>query len=262
MDCWQICSRYAQQMAARSRRRQGRQSSGPPIRRWRETKSARKARADEIVVRLRQLYPEAAAELTYQDPFQLLTAVILSAQTTDVVVNKVTPILFTHYPTPEALASAPQEDVERIVHATGFYRQKARSIRATAAQLVDEFGGQVPTTMEDLLKLRGVARKTANVVLGEAFGIADGVVVDTHVSRLSQRLGLSRNNEPVQIERDLMTLVDQNAWIFVAMGLILHGRRVCDARKPACDLCTLNDICPSSSTPNRPVDSPFAGEPA
>ncbi len=245
-------------MAARQRGRPQRRS-GPQVRRWRETKAARKARTDEIVFRLRRLYPEAAAELTYTDPFQLLTAVILSAQTTDVAVNKVTPVLFARYPTAEALASAPQEDVEEIVRMTGFFRQKARSIRSTAAQLVEEFDGQVPESMEDLLKLRGVARKTANVVLGEAFGIASGVVVDTHVSRLSQRLGLSRNGDPVHIERDLMDLVDREAWIFIGMGLILHGRRVCDARKPECDGCTLNDICPSSTTPNRPAQSPYAG---
>ncbi len=235
-----------------------RRRSGPPVRRWRETKAARTARTDEIVSRLRGLYPEAAAELTYQDPFQLLTAVILSAQTTDVSVNKVTPVLFARYPTAEALASAPQEDVEEIVRTTGFFRQKARSIRATAAQLVEEFGGQVPESMEDLLKLRGVARKTANVVLGEAFGIASGVVVDTHVSRLSQRLGLSRHDDPVRIERDLMDLVEREAWTFIGIGLILHGRRVCEARKPECDVCTLNDICPSATTPHRPVQSPFA----
>ena len=229
------------------------------MRRWRETKAARKARTDEIVFRLQRLYPKAAAELTYTDPFQLLTAVILSAQTTDVAVNKVTPVLFARYPTAEALASAPQAAVEEIVRTTGFFRQKAQSIRSTAAQLVEEFGGQVPESMEDLLKLRGVARKTANVVLGEAFGIASGVVVDTHVSRLSQRLGLAGSDDPVRIERDLTDLVDRDAWIFVGMGLILHGRRVCDARKPECDVCTLNDLCPSSTTPNRPARSPYTG---
>ena len=231
--------------------------SGPPVRSWRESKSARRGRTAEIIHRLRGLYPDAAAELTYTDPFQLLIAVILSAQTTDVAVNKVTPTLFARYPTAEALASAPQDDVEDIVHPTGFYRQKARSIRATAAQLVEEFDGQVPTSMESLLKLRGVARKTANVVLGEAFGIPSGVVVDTHVSRLSQRLGLTKHTDPVQIEQDLTNLIDREAWVFTGIGLIFHGRRVCEARRPQCDACTLNDICPSATTPNRPARSPY-----
>ena len=228
------------------------------MRSWRESKSARRARTAEIIHRLRGLYPDAAAELTYTDPFQLLIAVILSAQTTDVAVNKVTPTLFTRYPTAEALASAPQDDVEDIVHPTGFYRQKARSIRATAAQLVEEFDGQVPTSMESLLKLRGVARKTANVVLGEAFGIPSGVVVDTHVARLSQRLGLTKQTDPVQIEQDLTNLIDREAWVFTGIGLIFHGRRVCEARRPQCDACTLNDICPSATTPNRPARSPYS----
>ena len=225
---------------------------------WRESKSARRARTAEIIHRLRGLYPDASAELTYTDPFQLLIAVILSAQTTDVAVNKVTPTLFARYPTAEALASAPQDDVEDIVHPTGFYRQKARSIRATAAQLVEEFDGEVPTSMESLLKLRGVARKTANVVLGEAFGIPSGVVVDTHVARLSQRLGLTKHTDPVQIEQDLTNLIDREAWVFTGIGLIFHGRRVCEARRPQCDACTLNDICPSATTPNRPARSPYS----
>ncbi len=232
--------------------------SGPPVRSWRESKSARRARTAEIIHRLRGLYPDASAELTYTDPFQLLIAVILSAQTTDVAVNKVTPTLFARYPTAEALASAPQDDVEDIVHPTGFYRQKARSIRATAAQLVEEFDGQVPTSMESLLKLRGVARKTANVVLGEAFGIPSGVVVDTHVARLSQRLGLTKHADPVPIEQDLTALIDREAWVFTGIGLIFHGRRVCEARRPQCDDCTLNDICPSATTPNRPARSPYS----
>ena len=232
--------------------------SGPPVRSWRESKPARRARTAEIIHRLRGLYPDASAELTYTDPFQLLIAVILSAQTTDVAVNKVTPTLFARYPTAEALASAPQDDVEDIVHPTGFYRQKARSIRATAAQLVEEFDGEVPTSMESLLKLRGVARKTANVVLGEAFGIPSGVVVDTHVARLSQRLGLTKHTDPVQIEQDLTNLIDREAWVFTGIGLIFHGRRVCEARRPQCDDCTLNDICPSATTPNRPARSPYS----
>ena len=160
-------------------------------------------RAAEIVRRLRELYPEAAAELDYRNPFQFLIAVILSAQTTDVTVNRVTPELFRRYPTPHALAAAPQLEVEEVIRQTGFFRSKARAIRETAAQLIHDFDGEVPRTMPELLRLRGVARKTANVVLGEAFGIPSGVVVDTHVKRLAQRLGLSRATDPVKIERDL-----------------------------------------------------------
>ncbi len=227
------------------------------VRRWRESKAARRARAAEIVRRLRALYPDAAAELDYRSPFQFLIAVILSAQTTDVTVNRVTPALFGRFPTPQALAAASQLEVEALIHPTGFFRSKARAIRETAAQLVHEFDGEVPRRMEDLLRLRGVARKSANVVLGEAFGVASGVVVDTHVKRLSQRLGLTRAADPVTIERDLMDTLDRGAWIFAGTAVIWHGRRVCDARRPDCDGCTLNDVCPSSTSPARPAVSPF-----
>ena len=227
---------------------------------WREPKAARQARAKAIVRRLRREYPDAAAELAYANPFQFLIAVILSAQTTDVTVNRVTPELFRRFPTPEALAAAPQEEVEQIIYASGFYRSKARSIRATAAQLVSEFDGRVPQTMEELLRLRGVARKTANVVLGEAFGIPGGFVVDTHVKRLAGRLGLSKLTDPVKVERDLMGVLDEANWIFAGIGLIWHGRRVCFARKPDCVRCTLQDICPSSTTPLRPATSPFQSQ--
>ncbi|MBM4438353.1 MAG: endonuclease III [Actinobacteria bacterium] len=232
------------------------------MRRWRETKAARQARAAEIVRRLHLAFPDAAAELDFQAPFQLLIAVILSAQTTDVAVNKVTPELFARYPTPAALAAAGQAEVEAIVHATGFFRSKARAIRETAAQLVRDFDGEVPRTMEGLLRLRGVARKTANVVLGEAFRLPTGIVVDTHVKRLSQRLGLSVQTDPVKIERDLMAMAPQDEWIFAGIALIWHGRRVCDARRPACERCTLNDVCPSSTTPSRPAESPFRSAPS
>ena len=243
-------------MAARRRSTRARKSAFA-IRRWRESKAVRHARAAEIVRRLRELYPEAAAELNYRNPFQFLIAVILSAQTTDVTVNRVTPELFRRYPTPQALAAAPQLEVEEVIRQTGFFRSKARAIRETAAQLIHDFDGDVPRTMPELLRLRGVARKTANVVLGEAFGIPSGVVVDTHVKRLSQRLGLSRATDPVKIERDLTDTLDQDDWIFAGIAVIWHGRRVCDARKPDCEGCILNDICPSSTAPVRPAQSPF-----
>ncbi len=243
-------------MAARRRSPRAKKRSFA-IRRWRESKAVRRTRAAEIVRRLRELYPEAAAELDYRNPFQFLIAVILSAQTTDVTVNRVTPELFRRYPTPHALAAAPQLEVEEVIRQTGFFRSKARAIRETAAQLIHDFDGEVPRTMPELLRLRGVARKTANVVLGEAFGIPSGVVVDTHVKRLSQRLGLSRATDPVKIERDLTDTLDQDDWIFAGIAVIWHGRRVCDARTPDCEGCVLNDICPSSTAPVRPAKSPF-----
>lgn len=203
------------------------------------------------------MYPDAAAELKYASSFQFLISVILSAQTTDVTVNRVTPNLFRKFPTAKALAEASQAEVEDLVRQTGFFRSKAKSIREASAQIMDEFNGEVPRTMDELLRLRGVARKTANVVLGEAFGLASGVVVDTHVKRLAQRLGLSKATDPVKIERDLMNVLDTEDWIFAGIAIIWHGRRVCDARKPDCDACELNSICPSSTSPTRPTRSPF-----
>ena len=248
--------RYARAMPPRRPAgSRGRQSFA--VRRWRESKSARRARAAEIVRRLHEEHPDAAAELRYENAFQFLVAVILSAQTTDVTVNEVTPRLFGRFPTPQALAAASQEDIEEIVRPTGFFRNKAKAIRETAGQLVRDFDGQVPTSMEHMLELRGVARKTANVVLGEAFGVADGIVVDTHVSRLSQRLGLTAETDPVKIERDLMGALDREEWIFAGHAIIWHGRRVCAARKPDCDGCALNDVCPSSTAPVRPGQSPL-----
>ena len=227
-------------------------------RRWRETKTIRRTRTAVIVQRLHETYPNASAELTYASPFQFLIAVILSAQTTDITVNRVTPTLFAHFPDPKSLASASQLEVEEMVRQTGFFRSKARAIRETSAQLLTDFDGEVPRTMEELLRLRGVARKTANVVLGEAFGVASGIVVDTHVKRLAQRLGLTRATDPVKIELDLMDLLDSKEWIFAGIAIIWHGRRVCDARNPDCENCGLNDVCPSSTTSNRPIKSPFS----
>jgi endonuclease III len=203
-------------------------------------------RIGPIIERLRRAHPDAHCALVHRTPLQLLIATILSAQCTDERVNQVTPSLFERYPTARALAEADREELEQMIHSTGFFRNKAASIQETCRILVDEHGDEVPAEMEKLLKLRGVARKTANVVLGNAFGIAEGIVVDTHVKRLSHRLGLSAESTPEKIERDLMALVPRPEWIDISHLLIFHGRRVCDARKPACAACTLNDLCPAA----------------
>ena len=201
----------------------------------------------EVIARLRAAHPDAHCALDYETPLQLLAAVILSAQCTDERVNLTTPALFVRYPTAEALAAADPEELEAIVRPTGFYRNKARFLRQTAARLLEEYGGEVPPQMEELLTLPGVARKTANVVRGEIYGLADGITVDTHVKRLSARLGLTVETDPVKVERDLMAVIPRESWIEIAHLLIWHGRRLCTARKPNCQACPLNDICPSSS---------------
>ena len=206
-------------------------------------------RIDEIIRRLHRAYPDAICALDHNNAFELLVATILSAQCTDERVNKVTPALFARYPTPLAFAEADITELEQAVHSTGFYRNKAKNIKTAAQRLVQVYGGEVPTTMDELLTLAGVARKTANVVLGTAFGIADGVVVDTHVRRLSNRLGLTTHDDPEKIERDLMVLLPRTEWVGFAHRLILHGRQICDARKPNCALCTLNELCPSALLP-------------
>ena len=194
---------------------------------------------------LTALYPDAHCELDFANPFQLAVATILSAQCTDKRVNMVTPVLFSRYPTPESLARAKQEDVEEIIKSTGFFRNKAKSIIGMAGAVADKHGGQVPSVMEDLVLLPGIGRKTANVVLGNAFSINDGVVVDTHIARLSNRLGLTRESDPVKIEQELMKLFPRESWTMLAHLLIWHGRRVCDAKKPRCGECTLAPMCPS-----------------
>jgi endonuclease-3 len=204
------------------------------------------ARIGELIQRLHQAYPNAHCALDHRNAFELLVATILSAQCTDERVNKVTPILFAKYPTPQAMAAAERTDLEEVVRSTGFFRNKAKNIQEAARRIVTVYGGEVPAKMEDLLTLAGVARKTANVVLGNVYGIADGVVVDTHVKRLSNRLGLTQHEEPEKIERDLMALVPQQEWVLFAHLLIDHGRQVCDARKPECAVCTLNQLCPSA----------------
>jgi endonuclease III len=207
--------------------------------------------ADSKIPRLLELlrrgYSAATMALDHHDAFQLLAATILSAQCTDERVNKVTPSLFAKYPTAAALARADAADVEAIIHSTGFFRNKTKSLIGMSQALVERFHGEVPQTLDELVTLPGVARKTANVVLGTAFGIASGIVVDTHVTRLSQLLGLTREADPVKIERDLMTKIPKREWIFLGHSLILHGRAVCVARRPACDRCTLAELCPSAA---------------
>ncbi|MDD2804641.1 MAG: endonuclease III [Elusimicrobiales bacterium] len=198
----------------------------------------------EIVKRLKAAYPEAHCSLDHGSPFELLMATILSAQCTDERVNMVTPALFKKYPGPAEMAKAPLTDLEKLVHSTGFYKNKALSLQEASAAIVRDFGGKVPRTMDELLTLRGVARKTANVVLGSAYGIAAGVVVDTHVKRLAFRLGLTKETDPGKIEQDLMKALPQADWIWFAHSLVLHGRAVCDARRPLCGQCALNKACP------------------
>jgi len=204
------------------------------------------ARVRSIIDGLEELYPDVDCELDRETPFQLVIATILSAQTTDERVNMVTPELFRRYPTPEAMAKAPLPALEKIIRSTGFFRMKAKSIKGAAAGLRERFGGEVPRTLAELITLPGVARKTANVVLGTAYGLAEGVVVDTHVQRLSMRLGFTRATDPKDIEKDLMKVIPQQSWIRFSHQVIWHGRRVCFARKPNCAGCTLAPFCPSA----------------
>jgi endonuclease III len=205
----------------------------------------KKEKLPELLKELKKLYPKTKTALIYNNSaYQLLVAVILSAQCTDERVNKVTPVLFKKYPTPEKMAKADIEDIETIIKSTGFYHAKAKSILETSKKLVSDFNCEVPKTMAELLTLRGVARKTANVVLGDFYGIDEGIVVDTHVKRLSFRLGLTKNTEPLKIEQDLMKMLDKKYWHWISHALIWHGRGPCDARKPECATCTLNKLCP------------------
>jgi len=205
----------------------------------------KRARIVPIVERLAAEYPEATIALRFRNELELLVSVMLSAQTTDVNVNRVTERLFEKYKRPEDYLAVPQEELERDIFATGFFRQKARALRATMAMLLEEFGGRVPRSLEELVRLPGVARKTANVVAAE-LGDPQGIVVDTHVRRLSQRLGLTKQEDPVKIERDLQRLVPRADWARFPHLLIWHGRRVCIARAPRCEDCVLNDFCPSA----------------
>jgi len=215
----------------------------PPARRTRD--AAR--RAPEILTRLIAAYPDARCALDHRNAYELLCATILSAQCTDARVNIVTPVLFERYPTPEALARARPADVEAIIKSTGFFRNKTKSLIGMAQGLVADHGGEVPCTMEELRVLPGVGRKTANVILGNAYGINQGITVDTHVTRLSRLLGLTRQDDPAKIEQDLMLLFPRDHWALVSHLLIFHGRQVCIARRPRCAECVLSDICPSST---------------
>jgi endonuclease III len=210
-------------------------------------KSALGAYALEVLARLKREYPNARTELDYETALQLLEATILSAQCTDRRVNMVTPLLFKTYPTAAALADAPPEKLEEIIKSTGFFRNKTKSLIGLGKALVERHNGEVPDSMELLVKLPGVGRKTSNVVLGNAFLKNVGVVVDTHVARVSHRLGLTQETDPVKIEQELMPLFPQEDWALLSHLLIFHGRRVCEARKPKCEICVLNDICPSST---------------
>lgn len=205
-----------------------------------------KERIGEIIRRLRKAYPESRTALHFETPLQILVATILAAQCTDEKVNEITPVLFKKYPTAEALAQAKQEEIEAIIKPTGFYRNKARAIISAARKIVSDFGGQVPDNMKDLVTLPGVARKTANIVLSSAFRKAEGIAVDTHVRRLAYRLGLSRQKDPNKIEQDLMALVPKEDWIDFNYMLVDHGRKICQARKPLCPKCFLQDLCPSA----------------
>ncbi|HTR77860.1 MAG TPA: endonuclease III [Gemmatimonadaceae bacterium] len=210
-------------------------------------RSAKSVRAPEIFDRLTRAYPNAHCALDFNSPFQLLVATILSAQCTDKRVNMVTPALFKRFPTPAALAAAPVPELEAIIKSTGFYHSKAKSLIGMATAIEERHGGRVPDEMSDLVALPGVGRKTANVILGNAFGKNEGVVVDTHVARLSRRLALTRHSDPEQIEQDLIRLFPRPQWTLLSHLLIEHGRTICDARKPKCALCVVSDLCPSST---------------
>ena len=214
----------------------------------RESQAQLKKRAAKIAAALKKAYPDARTELNFADPLELLVATMLSAQCTDVRVNMVTKELFQKYTTAADYAAVPQEQLQNEIKTTGFYRNKAKNIRAAAAMIVEKFGGNVPDNMEGLLSLPGVARKTANVVLGNAFGISEGIVVDTHVIRLAGRLKLTghKNNQGDRIEKDLIELIPRADWTLFPHLLIFHGRRVCTARKPDCDRCVIGKLCPSA----------------
>jgi len=198
----------------------------------------------EIIKRLKKEYGNPGTALKHKNPWELLVATVLSAQCTDERVNKVTPLLFKKFPDAKAMAKADLEEIEKLVRSTGFYKQKAKRLKAIAKKVIEDYNGKVPDSMEELVKLPGVARKTANIVLSYGFGKIEGIAVDTHVRRISYRLGLTKNKDPAKIEKDLMKEFDKKYWILVNSLLIQHGREVCKARKPACEECVLRDLCP------------------
>ena len=224
----------------------GARHAAPAARARKENRAALHARTHEILARLKRTYPDAQCALEHEDPYQLIVATILSAQCTDARVNLVTPELYRRFPTPAALARARQPALEKIIQSTGFFRNKAKNLIAMAKALVAGHQGEVPNTMEALHALPGVGRKTANVVLGNAFGINEGITVDTHVGRLSKLLRLTRHVDPVKVERDLMALIPRDDWTLVSHLLIFHGRQICIARRPKCGECVLADLCPSA----------------
>lgn len=231
--------------AARRPSSSPKKKSSSPAQAPRARPAEREEVADETARRLAAAIPEPKSDLDFADGFQLLVATILSAQSNDKTINRVTPLLFARFPTPRALAEASAEEVEDIVRPTGFYRNKAKAIRGMSAALVARHGGDVPRTLEELVELPGVARKTANVVLGSAFGIPSGIVVDTHAGRVSRRLRLTCEEDPGKVERDLCALFPKESWIDVGHRLVLHGRYVCTAKKPRCAACPLNEVCAS-----------------
>ncbi|HEX5937045.1 MAG TPA: endonuclease III [Actinomycetota bacterium] len=203
-------------------------------------------RAPEIVRRLSEAYPDAKVALKFSNPLECLVATVLSAQSTDETVNRVTETLFQKYRTAEDYIRVPEEELKQDIHATGFFNQKATAIREACRRIVEEYGGEVPGTMEDLITLRGVARKTANIVLGNSFGIVEGIAVDTHVNRVSNRLGLSDQKNPDKIERQLMERIPRDRWFDFTYVLIDHGRQTCTAKNPKCPICPVEDLCPAS----------------
>ncbi len=211
-----------------------------------EALTEKKARTRRIITRLKRAYPDAQCSLSHANPYQLMISTILSAQCTDERVNMVTPELFARFPTPEKMAAAPIEEIEEMIRSTGFYRNKAKSIKNNAIMLLADFGGEIPRTLAELVKLPGVGRKTASVVLGAGFGLAEGVVVDTHVVRISRLLGLTENKTPEKIERDLIELLPKKDWILWTHLIIDHGRAICIARRPQCAECPLRKLCPSA----------------
>ncbi len=215
----------------------------------RETPAEKKKRAGTVYRRLDKAYPGATVALRFSNPLEMVIATVLSAQSTDVMVNKVTESLFQKYRTPQDYLASPPGELERNIHSTGFFNQKAKAIRGLSRVLVEDFGGEVPGTMEELLTLPGVARKTANIVLGNAFGKVEGIAVDTHVHRLVWRLGFSDADDPNKVERDLMALFPKTKWFHLTYLLIEHGRAICKAPKPLCEDCVVNDLCPSSRVP-------------
>jgi endonuclease III len=218
--------------------------------RWpKETKDEKRARYQMIFVELHKLYPDAKCALEFNNPFELVVATILSAQCTDKRVNMVMPDVRKNFPTPKSLADADPEHVEKVIQTTGFFRQKTKSLQSMAKDVVEKFKGKVPETMDELTTLRGVGRKTANVVLGDAFGKAEGIAVDTHVTRLSGRMALSKNIDPELIEEDLMALAPKENWTLTSHVLILHGRSICDAKRPKCSECVVAEYCPSAGMP-------------